>query len=163
VTADMLQYGAHINSVGAIVPGRAEISQDVLARSTQIVTDSIPQAQKLSREMIEFFGKDSAKWSSVRPLANIVSNRFSRVASDDLTLFKALGVGISDLSLGIELYHLALESGLGYRFAPPQRVAPRLHGSVNKEGRSWRRFWRWSIRGITFRTAREWQSRRSRI
>jgi alanine dehydrogenase len=130
VAADMLQFGAHINSVGAIVPGRAEISQDVLARSTQIVTDSVPQAQKLSREMIEFFGKDSTKWSAVQPLANIVANRFSRAASDDLTLFKALGVGISDLSLGIELYRQALESGIGYRFSPPQRVAPRLHGAV---------------------------------
>ena len=127
VTADMLQPGAHINSIGAIVPSRAEISQDVLARSTQIVTDSVPQAQKLSREMIEFFGKDPAKWGAVQPLAGIVSNRFSRAASDDLTLFKALGVGISDLSLGIELYRKALELGLGYRFAPPKRVNPRLH------------------------------------
>jgi alanine dehydrogenase len=130
VTADMLQPGAHINSVGAIVPSRAEIAQDILARSTQIVSDSVPQAQKLSREMIEFFGKDTAKWATVQPLAGIVSNRFSRAASDDLTLFKALGVGISDLSLGIELYRKALVLGLGYSFAPPQRVAPRLHGAV---------------------------------
>jgi alanine dehydrogenase len=131
VNSDMVQPGAHINSVGAIVPSRAEIAQDVLARSTQIVTDSVPQAQKLSREMIEFFDKDSARWSAVQPLATIVANRFSRSASDDVTLFKALGVGISDLSLGIELYRKAINSGLGYRFAPPQRVSPRLTGEVN--------------------------------
>ncbi|MEA2263063.1 MAG: hypothetical protein QOJ51_5888, partial [Acidobacteriaceae bacterium] len=131
VNADMVQPGAHINSVGAIVPSRAEIAQDVLARSTQIVTDSVPQAQKLSREMIEFFGKDSARWSAVQPLATLVANRFSRSASDDVTLFKALGVGISDLSLGIELYRKAIDSGLGYKFAPPQRVSPRLTGEVN--------------------------------
>jgi ornithine cyclodeaminase len=128
LSADMVRPGAHINSVGAIVPSRAEIAQDVLARSTQIVTDSVPQAQKLSREMIEFFGKDAASWSAVQPLATIVSNRFSRGRSEDLTLFKALGVGISDLSLGIELYRQALDSGLGYRFSPPQRVTPRLGG-----------------------------------
>ena len=127
VTADMLQSGAHINSVGAIVPTRAEISQDVLARSTRIVTDSVPQAQKLSREMIEFFGKDSSRWSAVQPLATVVANRSSRVASDDLTLFKALGVGISDLSLGVELYRKAIASGLGHPFPAPQRVSPRLH------------------------------------
>jgi ornithine cyclodeaminase len=130
VTADMVRPGAHINSVGAIVPSRAEISQDVLARSTQIVTDSIPQAQKLSREMIEFLGKDQTKWSAVQPLAKIVANQFSRAASDDLTLFKALGVGISDLSLGMELYRKAVESGLGHRFPSPQRVTPRLGGEV---------------------------------
>ena len=58
VSAEMVPRGAHINSVGAIVPSRAEIAQDVLARATTIATDSVPQAQKLSREMIEFFGKD---------------------------------------------------------------------------------------------------------
>jgi ornithine cyclodeaminase len=130
VSADMLQSGAHINSVGAIVPTRAEISQDVLSRSTRIVTDSVPQAQKLSREMIEFFGKDSSRWSAVQPLATVVANRSSRAASDDLTLFKALGVGISDLSLGIELYRKAMASGLGHPFPAPLRVSPRLGGKI---------------------------------
>jgi alanine dehydrogenase len=130
VTADMLQCGAHINSIGAIVPSRAEISHDVLARSTQIVTDSVPQAQKLSREMIEFFGKDSSRWGTVQPLATVVASRFSRAVSDDLTLFKALGVGISDLSLGIELYRKAIASGLGHPFPAPQRVSPRLGGQI---------------------------------
>jgi alanine dehydrogenase len=130
VTADMVRPEVHINSVGAIVPSRAEISQDVLMRSTCIVTDSVPQARKLSREMIEFFGEDQAKWSSVQSLATIVANRSSRSASDDLTLFKALGVGISDLSLGIELYQKALASGLGHRIPSPQRVMPRLGGKV---------------------------------
>jgi alanine dehydrogenase len=126
VTADMIHTGAHINSVGAILASRAEISQDVLGRSTRIVTDSVPQAQQLSREMIEFFGKDPAKWGTVQPLATVVANRSSRAASDDLTLFKALGVGISDLSLGIELYRKALASGVGHQFPAPQRVTPRL-------------------------------------
>ena len=130
LTADMVEAGAHINSIGAIVPTRAEVAQDVLARTSQIVTDSVPQAQKLSRELIEFFAANTAGWDAVQPLAQIVAQRFSRSASDDLTLFKALGVGISDLSLGIALYRSALEQNLGYRFAPPQRVAPRLHGTV---------------------------------
>jgi alanine dehydrogenase len=129
LTADMLRPGAHVNSVGAIVPSRAEVAQDVLARSTRVVTDSIPQAQKLSREMIEFFGRDSSRWSAVRPLAAIVADQASRAGSDDLTIFKALGVGISDLSLGIELYRQALASGLGYAFSPPQRMSPRLGGA----------------------------------
>jgi alanine dehydrogenase len=126
VSSDMLLSGAHINSVGAIVPSRSEVAQDVLLRCTQIATDSVLQAQKLSREMIEFFGNDVQRWSAVKPLARIVADRVTRHPSDDLTLFKALGVGISDLSLGIELYLQAVSSGLGYRFAPPQRISPRL-------------------------------------
>ena len=130
VTTDMVRTGAHINSVGAIVPSRAEIAQDVLPRCARIVTDSVSQAQKLSRELIEYLGKDSSGWSTVQPLSRIVADRASRSASENLTLFKALGVGISDLSLGIELYQKAIEDGLGYRFSSPQRVSPRLHASL---------------------------------
>ncbi len=80
--------------------------------------------------MIEFFGNDSARWNAVQPLATVVANRLSRSASDDLTLFKALGVGISDLSLGIELYRKALD----VRAGPPVQCTstnfPRLGGEV---------------------------------
>lgn len=130
LVADMVQAAAHINSIGAIEPARAEISQDVLARATQVVTDSVAQAQKLSREMIEYFGGVSNDWSTVRPLANVVAERLTRKDSDDLTVFKALGVGISDLSLGVDVYRRAIEQGKGYRFAPPLRSAPRLSGNV---------------------------------
>lgn len=126
LSADMLDRGAHINSVGAIVPSRAEVSADVLARSTQIVTDSIPQAQKLSRELIEFFAPHPEKWSTVRSLAGVLADRSPRSASDDLTVFKSLGVGISDLSLGIALYNRALTLGLGIRIPQPRKISPRL-------------------------------------
>ena len=126
LTADMVDRGTHINSVGAIVPSRAEVSGDVLARSTQIVTDSIPQAQKLSRELIEFFGFQPGNWDTVRSLASVVGSCSGRTADDDLTLFKSLGVGVSDLSLGIALYKRALELGLGQRIPHPQKVSPRL-------------------------------------
>jgi alanine dehydrogenase len=126
LTADMVDRGTHINSVGAIVASRAEVSGDVVARSTQIVTDSIPQAQKLSRELIEFFGSQPGNWDTVRSLASVVGSCSGRMADDDLTLFKSLGVGVSDLSLGIALYKRALELGLGQRIPRPQKVSPRL-------------------------------------
>jgi alanine dehydrogenase len=129
LSADMVDRGVHINSVGAIVPGRAEVSGDVLARSTQIVTDSIPQAQKLSGELIEFFASHPEKWNTVRSLASVVANRSARAASDDLTLFKSLGVGVSDLSLGMALYTKALALGLGNRIPHPQKVSPRLRAT----------------------------------
>lgn len=129
LTADMVDRGTHINSVGAIVPSRAEVSGDILARSTQIVTDSIPQAQKLSRELIEFFGSQPGTWDTVRSLASVVGSCSGRTAGDDLTLFKSLGVGVSDLSLGIALYKRALELGLGQRIPHPQKVSPRLRAT----------------------------------
>jgi alanine dehydrogenase len=136
LSADMIDRGAHINAIGAIVPGRAELAADVIARSTQIVVDSVPQAQKLSRELMEFLGTDAAKWSTVRSLASVVSSRCRRAPNDDVTLFKSLGIGISDLSLGIELFKKAVEMGLGHSFPHPQKVAPRLRTSQPARGSS---------------------------
>lgn len=129
VSARMLDSGAHINAVGAIVPSRAEIASDVIARSTQVVVDTIPQAQRLSRELLEFFGSDPGQWSSVRSLARLVEDRRPRSSSDDLTLFKSLGMGVSDLSLGIKLYRKAVDLDLGSKFAHPQKVSPRLRAT----------------------------------
>src|SRR5205807_6477505 len=89
LTAGMIAKGAHINAIGAIVPSRAEIARDVLERCDQIVVDSVPQAQKLSRELMDFFGAaDQEGWKQVRSLADLVAAGESRRAGDDLTLFK---------------------------------------------------------------------------
>ena len=123
----MLAAGAHVNAVGAIVPSRAEVSRDVLERASRVVADSVPSAQKLSRELMEFFGPPDAEgWGRVEPLSSVVAARAARRAGDDVTLFKSLGMGISDLALGMELYGRARERGLGREFPQPRRATPRL-------------------------------------
>ncbi len=130
VTAAMVVRGAHVNAVGAIVPSRAEIAQDVLARCNCVVADSVPQAQKLSREMIEFFGKpEDARWKAVWPLSRLIAEGRKRAAQDDVTLFKAMGMGISDLALGIELYRRAAAAGVGRSLPHPEKAAPRLRSA----------------------------------
>jgi ornithine cyclodeaminase len=49
----------------------------------------------------------------VRPLSAVVAERQPRTPAGDLTLFKSLGMGISDLSLGIEIYNVARAKGIG--------------------------------------------------
>ncbi len=127
--ADMVAKGAHINAVGAITPERAEIARDTLERCDQVVVDTIPSAQKLSRELIEYYGATSSGWSPVKSLASVVAAGLPRTSSDDLTLFKSLGMGISDLAIGIEVYHRATQRGLGRDLAHPQKVAPRLRSN----------------------------------
>jgi ornithine cyclodeaminase len=131
VNSDMIASGAHLNAVGAIVPTRAEIADDVLARCSQIVVDSLPQAQKLSKELIDYFGSGRASWDQVQPLADLVAAQRQRAVDDDLTLFKSLGRGISDLSLGVELFHRAIRLGLGRGFPHPQRATVRLRATTH--------------------------------
>jgi ornithine cyclodeaminase len=128
--AAMVARGAHINAVGAIVPAGAEVAGDVLARCTRIVADSPEQARRLSRELIAFYGDDRRGWQKVRRLADLVASGERRTAADDVTLFKSLGMGISDLSLGIEVYKAACRTGVGRPIEPPQRAAPRLKAST---------------------------------
>lgn len=130
ITSEMIASGAHINAIGAILPSRAEIARDVLERCTQIVVDSVPAAQKLSRELIDFFGAaDQEDWKRVRSLADIVAIDEAHDTSDDITLFKSLGMGISDLALGIELYRKARAEDLGKEFSHPEKAMPRLRAA----------------------------------
>jgi ornithine cyclodeaminase/alanine dehydrogenase-like protein (mu-crystallin family) len=124
--ADMISRGAHINAVGAITPERSEIALDTLERCDQVVVDTIPSAQRFSRELIEYFGAAASGWAPVKSLASVVAAGRPRPTSGDLTLFKSLGMGVSDLALGIELYRRAAQRGLGRGFAHPQKSAPRL-------------------------------------
>ncbi len=126
LTAEMISRGAHINSIGAIVATRAEVAADVLARCDQVVVDSQPQARKLSRELMEYYGSGDDHWEQVASLANVVADRKERSATSDLTLFKSLGMGISDLSLGMELYRKAVEQGVGRPLPQPEKAVPRL-------------------------------------
>jgi len=129
VSARMIARGAHINAVGAIVRTSAEINGDVLARCDRVITDSVPSAQRLARELIDYFGPEERDWGPVQSLAQLLSNRASRRVGEDITLFKSLGVGISDLALGIALYERARRLDLGRRLPEQKRVAPRLRKS----------------------------------
>jgi ornithine cyclodeaminase len=126
VAAPMIMRGAHVNAVGAISPERCEFGADLVARASRIVADSVPQVRALSRELIDAFGADDARWARVEPLAKIVAAGQARPGDADVTLFKAMGMGISDLSLAVPVYDRARAQGLGRKLPPVQRAKPRL-------------------------------------
>ena len=127
--AAMLRRGAHVNAVGAISPEREELLQDVFPRSGLVVVDNLPAVQKLATEMIRSYGMSGGDWSKVKLLSAQVADGRGRPADCDLTLFKAMGMGISDLSLALEIHNRALATGAGRRFPHPQRAEPRLDGN----------------------------------
>lgn len=126
ITADMLARGAHLNAVGAITPERIEFEPDLLNRATVIGADSVEQVRKLSSEFRGAFGDDDARWERVSPLSRLVADGGGRPAHADLTVFKAMGMGISDLSLGIALLRKANTVGLGAPLPRILRESPRL-------------------------------------
>lgn len=118
--------GAHINAIGAITPEREEFGQDLFARAQLVAADDPGTARRLSKELRERFGTDEAGWDTVERLSTIVAAGQGRAAGCDLSLFKAMGMGISDLALGIRIFERAVATGRGRVLEAPRKVAPRL-------------------------------------
>ncbi len=124
VTPAMLEPGTHLNAVGAIAPDREEFTQDMFARVTAVAVDNVSGVQALSREFMTYYGR--AGWETVQPLSKLIASGRRRTDKDDITLFKAMGMGISDLALGVELAKRARERGVGRVMPQPKKVKPRL-------------------------------------
>jgi len=126
VSAAMLDEGTHLNAVGAIAPDREEFAQDVFDRATRVAVDNLPGVQQLSREFMSRYA--SRGWDEVMPLSKLIASGRKRSDAEDLSVFKAMGMGISDLALGAELVRRARERGVGRTLPQPKKVKPRLAG-----------------------------------
>lgn len=113
--ASMLAKGTHVNAVGAILPHSAEIDQNVFTRVGFIGVDDVPNARKASRELIDYFDKGAGggDWERVRPLGMIIANSEKAPAGCDVTMFKSMGMGVSDLTVAGLAYERAVERGAG--------------------------------------------------
>jgi alanine dehydrogenase len=119
--AAMLAEDAHVNAVGAITPDRAELGGDVFARCGVVAADSVPAVQRLSREFRDHYG-DGEGWNGVVPLSRVVAGAARRDASTDVTLFKAMGMGLADVAVGLAVLRRAEELGRGRPLEPPTHV-----------------------------------------
>ena len=87
---------------------------------------SVEAVKKLSREFITRYASEEGEWQQVMSLSQLLACGEKRRPGADLTLFKAMGMGISDLALGAEIYERALQQGAGREFPQPQRAKPRF-------------------------------------
>ena len=124
LTAAMIAPGTHLNAVGAITPEREEFTQDVFDRVGAIAVDMVESVKGLSAEFRKRFGEGD--WSQVRPLSELVAAKAERPKGADVTLFKAMGMGLSDLALGIEILKRVRAKGGGRPIPHPKPAQPRL-------------------------------------
>ena len=85
--SSFVRSGAHVNAVGAITPERAELCADLVDRAL-LVTDSVESAMRLAREVAD---------RDLKPLSSLLGGE--RPAAD-ITVFKAMGIGLADVALG---------------------------------------------------------------
>jgi alanine dehydrogenase len=119
-----LTPGTHINAVGAIVRSRRELDETAVGACTTVVVDSVAQARDDAGELLAAVAAGVLDWADVRGLDEIVHRDVSALrAPQDISLFKALGVGLSDVALGAEIVRRALTAGVG----TPLPVQPIVH------------------------------------
>lgn len=129
-TSAMAAKGMHLNAIGAIVPEREEFSQDILARASLIAADDPVTTRRLSKEFRTFFGATDEAWKNVQPISQLVAKGEGRKESVDISVFKAMGMGVSDLALGIKLHASAIAQGKGRAIDKPRKSSPRLNPNL---------------------------------
>lgn len=128
--AELLAPGILLIAAGAILPANAECLPSVLARTTSVFVDSLGNAQRNSRELREHFGTGPEGWESVHTLGALLSGKAALPEGGDITLFKPMGTGLSDLSVAIMAYERAMERGVGRAIDQPVRVLPRWRSAA---------------------------------
>jgi ornithine cyclodeaminase len=133
LAADCPTRGSHINAMGAITPERKEFEPALVDRCAVVAVDSIDQARTLSSELMSTWSGDLPR-PALRELSALVDANAKRPAGADLTLFKSLGVGISDLALAEEIYRRARERNVGVALPEPAPVPLTFSTSEGQPG-----------------------------
>ncbi len=126
LTSDMVTPGAHINAMGAIVLARSEFSTDIFPRCDLVAVDNPATIQSISSEFRDYYGDDEERWNEVATVASLIEDDITRPAAADLTLFKAMGMGLSDMALAVDILARAREQGLGHKVPERIKTPPRL-------------------------------------
>ena len=122
--ASMAAKGAHINAIGAIVPGRVEFTEDIFPRCSMIAVDTLDGVKAMSREFMDYFGAGKDNWDKVVPISAVMGESRRRPADADLTLFKAVGMGLADIAVAIEVLKRNEIEGAAHKL--PERIKMQL-------------------------------------
>lgn len=113
-SGEWLKPGCHVNAIGSNWARRREIDEETLQRSSLIVTDSVEQARSEAGDLIIPANAGSLDWESVWELADIVAGDGpQRNSSYDITVYKAVGAALEDITVAARAYLHARERGIG--------------------------------------------------
>jgi alanine dehydrogenase len=109
-----LSSGVHINAMGANWPQKRELDDSAVNRADVIAVDSGEQAKMEAGDLIRAFGADASRWGTVRELSEIVAGKIpGRTNSNEVTLFKSVGIATWDLAVAVRVFELAAAQGMG--------------------------------------------------
>lgn len=108
-----LSPGCHVNAVGASVPSCQEIDLDCLRRAG-VWVDYMPMALTAASEIIQAKAERPAVDSLRGEIGAVLNGDLAgRAATDEITLYRSLGVPAQDIELANVLYAAARAAGRG--------------------------------------------------
>jgi len=111
---EWLKLGCHINAIGSNWHTKHEIDLSTLQRSFLIVTDSRDQAQDEAGDFIIPADQGLFDWNRVFDLSEVVGRQGpQRMAAENITLYKGLGIALEDIAVAAQVYFQAIERGFG--------------------------------------------------
>ena len=109
-----IQAGTHINAAGGNSILRSEVDDEVIKRANFIAVDSKDQARLEAGELVFPIEKGLLTWERVQEVCHVVNGDVQgRKNSDDITLFKSLGLAIEDVATAALIYRQAVAQKIG--------------------------------------------------
>ena len=111
---NLLSAGVHINAIGSNGAERQEVDEATVVRANRVVVDLKEQAITECGDVIPVVSAGRITWGGIVELADIVAGRASgRDSDDEITLFESQGIALEDVAVGVHIYRLARERGIG--------------------------------------------------
>jgi ornithine cyclodeaminase/alanine dehydrogenase-like protein (mu-crystallin family) len=120
IGSSMLANRVHINAVGGITPERAELEPAVVARARRIVADDVAAARQLAPRELSAANAPHVVSLGAALLAN------DRLDGRGITIFKALGSGISDLAVAELVIERAGAANVGRALPVSAKSQPKM-------------------------------------
>lgn len=112
--ASAVNPGTHINAIGSNMPSRQELDVALFRRS-KVFVDSIEQATKESGDLIEAMSRGSYKVDEISGEIGevIAGKKAGRTSTQQITLFKSVGIAVEDVAAANTIYKSALRESAG--------------------------------------------------
>jgi alanine dehydrogenase len=106
--------GTHLNVIGSNFLGKAEVDAVAVRRCESIVVDSKDQARLEAGDFTAALEEGSIHWADIHELGQVIVGRYTgRAHSQDVTMFKSLGVALEDIAVAARVLAKAQTQNVG--------------------------------------------------
>jgi len=111
---NFVERGTHINAIGGNFVFKREIDETTISKSDVISVESVEQCRFEAGELIPSIEKGRLHWDDLIELGYIVAGKEKgRNKTDEVTLFKSVGIAMEDICIAKHLYDMAGKTNTG--------------------------------------------------